>query len=510
MKKLLQLFSLALFISCSATKDKKPQVKADGLVTIKIVQINDVYEIDALNDGLYGGMARVAYIRDSIQKQNPNTYIFMGGDFLNPSLLGNIKVDGKRLQGKQMVDVMNAMDFDLVTFGNHEFDLKEEDLQDRLDESKFDWVSGNSRQVTASGLQPFYAYRESGKVPVYDYMVYDVEDADGDTMRFGVIGVNIDSNPKDYVHYADVYDEAERTYNLAIQESDFVVGLTHVAIDQDEKIAQLLPDLPLIMGGHEHYNMLVKEGNTIITKADANAKTLYVHTLTYNTKNKNITLDSELVPVTNKVGSNPKVQQIVDTWSELLEENLKEIVSNPNEVIYNATTPWDGTDESSRSKQTNLGEIITKAMVDVYKDDVKAAIVNGGSIRIDDALSGVITSKDIFRILLFGGEVVKVELKGRLLSDVLEFGNQADGTGAYLQRHNFSKNSKGDWLIDGGKIMPSETYTVAMTDFLLLGLDIPFLTADHKDIVSVYRPSDTETAKDIRAVVIDYVKSLSQ
>src|SRR5690554_7221883 len=114
MRKLLLLFSLALFVNCSAIKDQKSQTKADGLVTIKIVQVNDVYEIDALNDGLYGGMARVAYIRDSIQKQNPNTYLFMGGDFLNPSLLGNIKVDGKRLQGKQMVDVMNAMDFDLV------------------------------------------------------------------------------------------------------------------------------------------------------------------------------------------------------------------------------------------------------------------------------------------------------------------------------------------------------------------------------------------------------------
>lgn len=508
MRKLLLLFSLALFVNCSATKDQKSQTKADGLVTIKIVQVNDVYEIDALNDGLYGGMARVAYIRDSIQKQNPNTYLFMGGDFLNPSLLGNIKVDGKRLQGKQMVDVMNAMDFDLVTFGNHEFDLKEDDLQARLNESQFDWVSANSRQVTPNGLQPFYSYRESGKVPVYDYIVYEVEDADGDKMKFGVIGVNIDSNPKDYVHYADVYEEAERTYNLAKDASDFVVGLTHVALDQDQKIAQLLPELPLIMGGHEHYNMLVKEGNTMIAKADANAKTVYVHTLTYNTKSKNLTLDSELVYVTDKTGSNPKVQKIVDEWSVLLEENLKEIVDNPNEVIYNAITPWDGTDESSRSKQTNLGEIITKAMVHIYKDDVNAAIVNGGSIRIDDALNGLITSKDIFRILLFGGEVVKVDLRGRLLSDVLNFGNQATGTGAYLQRHNFSKNSGGEWQIAGKNIDPSKTYTIAMTDFLLLGLDIPFLTADHEDIISVYRPKDTETAKDIRAVVIDYLKSL--
>src|SRR5699024_2533025 len=146
--------------------------------------------------------------------------------------------------------------------------------------------------------------------------------------------------------------------------------------------------------------------------------------------------------------------------------------------------PWDGTDESSRSKQTNVGEVITKSMMKMYPETT-GAIVNGGSIRIDDELSGNITSKDIFRILLFGGQVLKVEIKGNLLSDVLDFGEKASGTGAYLQRHNFSKTSEGSWKIGNEKINPEKTYAVAMSDFLLLGLDIPFLTADHKDIVSV-------------------------
>lgn len=49
--------------------------------------------------------------------------LFMAEDFLNPSLLGIIKADGKRVRGKQMVEVMNTMNFDLVAFGNHEFDI---------------------------------------------------------------------------------------------------------------------------------------------------------------------------------------------------------------------------------------------------------------------------------------------------------------------------------------------------------------------------------------------------
>lgn len=506
MKKIIFLLSAVIIAGCSASKVEKAKKQSDQKVTIKIVQINDVYEIDPLNDGEYGGMARVAHVRDSIKKENPNTFIFLAGDFLNPSLLGTIKEGGERIQGKQMVDVMNAMDFDLITFGNHEFDLKEADLQKRLNESQFKWTSANTRHVTDSGLEPFYSIRNSIKIPVSDYEIYEILDADGDKIKFGVFGVTIDSNPKDFVSYADVYEEAKRAYTLAKNESDFVVGLTHVALEQDQKIAQLLPDLPLIMGGHEHYNMLIKEGNTIITKADANAKTLYVHTLTYDLANKNLNLDSELVHITRNTPSNPEVEKVVDKWVAVLNRNLKEIIANPDEVLLDAKIPWDGTDESSRSKQTNVGEVITKSMAFMYPE-TDAAIVNGGSIRVDDELSGIITSKDIFRILLFGGEVLKVEIKGSLLSEVLDFGESATGTGAYLQRYNFSKSTGGTWKIGSENINPSKTYTVAMSDFLLLGLDIPFLTAEHKDIVSVYRPKETETAKDIRKAIIEYLKA---
>src|SRR5690606_1823562 len=145
--------------ACSGTSPTTQiSAKSDGIVTFKIVQINDVYEIDPLKDGEYGGMARVAHIRDSIKKENPNTFLMLAGDFLNPSLLSTIKLDGERIQGKQMVEVMNAMDFDLVTFGNHEFDLSEKHLQERLNESNFEWTSANTRHVTKDGTDFFYSH----------------------------------------------------------------------------------------------------------------------------------------------------------------------------------------------------------------------------------------------------------------------------------------------------------------------------------------------------------------
>ncbi len=87
----------------------------------------------------------------------------------------------------------------------------------------------------------------------------------------------------------------------------------------------------------------------------------------------------------------------MDKWNAVLNDEIQQVVSNPNEVIFLANPPLDGTDSASRGIQTNLGQIITHAMALGFDEPVEAALVNGGSIRIDDMLSGPVTSMDIFR-----------------------------------------------------------------------------------------------------------------
>ncbi len=512
MRKLLLLAVVGYFFSSCEVLQLYPEdpIKGAGAITLKIIQINDVYEIAPLNGGEYGGLARVAHIRDSIKERFPNTFLFLAGDFLNPSLLGTLKVDGERVNGKQMVDVLNAMEIDLVTFGNHEFDLSEKDLQKRLNESNFTWTTANVRHVTEKGLVPFATKWEYSNVPTSDFSTFNAIDADGNKMKFGVFGVTLPSNPQDYVSYGDIYENAVRAYDLAIQKADFVVGLTHVSVDEDKEIAKRLRSLPLIMGGHEHYNMLEKEGRTIIAKADANAKSVYVHTLIYNLRTKYLHINSELVMVTDKIASSAKVERVVSKWTELMDQKLKEVIEKPDEVIYRASSPLDGTDTSNRSKQTNLGEIITSSMAYAYNNKVDGAIVNGGSIRIDDRLVGDITSTDVFRVLPFGGSILKVDLKGSLLKQILEYGKLQSGEGAYLQRYNFSQSENGEWQMEDKIISDNKTYTVAISDFLLKGLDIPFLTSENKGIVKIYTPKENETAADIRKAIIFYLNSLKK
>lgn len=509
MRKFLLLAIAGYFFSSCEILQLYPEdpIKGAGVVTLKFVQINDVYEIAPLNGGEYGGMARVTHIRDSIKKEFPNTYLFMAGDFLNPSLLGTLKVDDERLNGKQMIDVMNYMDFDLVTFGNHEFDLSEKDFQKRLDESKFTWTSANVRHVTEEGVVPFTTKWEFSKVPVSDYRTFTAVDTDGNSLKFGVFSVTTPSNPQPYVYYGDIFENAERAYNIAIEKSDFTVALTHVPINDDIEIARRIKALPLIMGGHEHFNMLERHGRTLITKADANAKTVYVHTLIFNLRTRQLFINSELIPVTDKIASEAKVERVVNKWMALLDESLQKVVDKPDEIIYNPAVPLDGRDKENRSTQTNLGAMITRSMAYVYQDKVDAAIVNSGSIRIDDMLSGQIVSRDIFRILPFGGSVVKIDIKGALLNEVLNYGKQHKGTGAYLQLYKISE-AGGQWLINDKPIKANKTYTIALSDFLMKGLDIPFLTEKNPGVSNLYIPAENEPAADIRKAIIAYLKTL--
>ena len=492
------LFSLFIIVSCS---------KDDGKIDLTFLQLNDVYEIAPIQGGEYGGLARVETVHKELLKENPNTMLFLAGDFLNPSLLGSIKVDGERVRGKQMVEVMNAMNFDLVAFGNHEFDVSQKDLQNRLNESNFPWISANINLKTEKGLTSFYKERNGQKQPIGKTFVKEFSDEDGTTIKVGFVSVCIPSNPKDFVVYDDMYEKISSSYESIKDHVDVVFGLTHATLENDIRIAKLLPNIPLIMGGHEHAHSNNLVGNVQISKADANAKTVYIHKITHDKHTGKTSVSSELKEINSSIKIDKKVGSIVKKWQTILVSKIKNIIRQPNEVIFDAKTPLDGRDTPIRSMQTNLGQVITKAMSFAFEDKVDCALVNGGSIRIDDQLSGPITAVDIFRVLPYGGGVLKVGIKGRLLERVLNYGIEAQGKGAYLQRFNAKKLDK-IWMIKNRPLDKSKTYTVAFSDYLLKGLDIPFLTSNNSGISSVIHPKNKELAFDIRKVVINYLKTL--
>lgn len=504
--KLSLLFFVFSFLSSCSTDDHE--------IKFTFLQMNDVYEIKSFSGGKYGGLDRVETLHQELLKENPNTFMFMAGDFLNPSLLSTIKVDGERISGQHIIEVMNAMKFDLVGFGNHEFDLKEHLLQKRLNESTFNWNSTNALHRVGEEretIEAFYSEKDSVKNEIQRTFTFNLKDKDGTEIKIGFISPCIDSNPKDYVDYGDLYEDSKNAFNVLKPKVDIVFGLTHLDLAQDKMIAEMLPEVPLLMGGHEHNNMYVKVGNSYVAKADANAKTVYVHRITYNTETKETKIVSELVEINESIARDEKITKIIDKWNVFLDDKLKEILSNPNEVIYQAEVPLDGRDAPSRSIQTNLGQIITQAMSAAFDDKVDCSIVNGGSIRIDDELAGDVTGIDIFRVLPFGGSVLKVKLKGDLLEKSLNYGRLKAGKGAYLQRYKADYNKESNkWFIDGKEIKPNKVYTVAISDFLMKGYDIPFLNMENDGVKKVFENKPEDLASDIRKVVIEYMKNNSK
>lgn len=525
--KALRHFSLALFaalflLSCgTGKKTTSTPGKDDGKIDFTILQLNDVYEISPLGDGS-GGLARVAGIRKALLAENPNTFTVLDGDFISPSVIGALKYEGKRIRGRQMVDVLNTLGLDWVVFGNHEFDYDDQaDLQARLDESKFTWLGANVRYKTDAGVQPFFKNRNGAKEPCPDETVVTVKDADGTTVRLGLFGVLIDAGRKPWAQYSDYLEAGRRSYNALKDKSDVVLGITHLAIEDDKKLAAALPEVALILGGHEHENSFNRVGKTVITKADANAKTVYIHHLSYDRKTRKCTVKSELRKVTADLPEEPATAAVVAKWEKIKNEALTTSGFDPNRKVTDLKTPLDCREVILRYGQAPAGKMVTDAMLAAGKTKPDCALLNSGSIRVDDILSGTLTEVDVVRMLPFGGGLTEVEMRGNLLRKTLDMGVQNRGNGGYLQWGHIAPNATNNgWLINGTALDDAKTYRVILPDFLLTGNEqnMSFMKTapsdngkgtTNPDVLSIQKPNaadKTDLRNDIRLALIEFLR----
>jgi len=464
-------------------------------VDITLLHLNDIYEITPVEGGKRGGLARVATLRQQLLSKNPRTYTLLAGDAFSPSALGTAKVNGKPLAGEQMVAVMNAVGFNYATFGNHEFDLSETEFHQRLKESRFHWLSSNVGDAKGKSF-----------TGVPQSQILTVKGDEGAVVRVGLIGLTVDSNSKDYVSYSDPITSAREQVKALKGRVDVIVALTHLALEQDQQLAAAVPEIDLILGGHEHENIQQWRGAdfTPLFKADANARTVYIHNLSYDTESHNLQINSRLQPITDKIPEDPRTAQVVKQWVERGYQGFRASGFVPEQAIATTNVALDGLESSVRNESTNLTALIAQAMLtEVKKADL--AIFNAGSIRIDDYIPpGPITQYDIIRILPFGGKVLAVEMKGSLLKRVLEQGQANRGKGGYLQAANVSlKPNIGTLLIQGQPLDLNRNYRVAINDFLMTGKEkgLEFLNLQQAGVKLI------EEKRDIRFAVIDQLKA---
>ncbi len=511
MKNTLVYFYGSLFLLASCSTYKKLTPTDNGKININYVQVNDVYEIAPLGGGKEGGMARVATIKQKYLRQNPNTFLVMAGDFLSPSVYNSLKYEGKAIRGKQMVEAMNAAGMDLVVFGNHEFDIKEAELQERLNESTFQWISSNSFHNQNGNISPFYKTGPDGKkIPIPATYIQTLKDVDGTVARVGYIGLNIPFTKTDYVSYKDVMTVAKDLYAALKDSVDAVVAITHQLIQDDIKLAEALPGLAVILGGHEHDQRLKKIGKVFITKAMANAKTAFIVQLNINKKRKKLSVDQHVETLNENVAVDNTTNAVVQKWMSIAEKSYASIGFDAKKIVLSTGEPLDGRESEIRSHPTNLSRLIISSL-SAASPTSEVVLVNAGSIRVDDILQMPVTQYDIIRTLPFGGGIREIEMKGSLLTKIVDAGKKNKGIGGYLM---YNEDLSWDetistWKLKGQPIDPQRIYRVAVTDFLLTGgeANLDFLKNGNPEIVKVDDEKSRPAEKaDIRLAIINYLQ----
>lgn len=481
-------------------------VAQPGKDTICILQLNDVYEIGPLDQGRAGGMARVATLVKQ-QESRYQTFVVLAGDFVSPSVIGTTKMDGQRVNGRHMVDILNKTGVDLVTFGNHEFDIPENDLQQRMNESNFTWVSSDVLHKNPDGtVLPFYKTTpDSLALPTY-FLLPSAHQQ----FTIGIVTATIQSNQQSWVVYTDYLQTVKKAVKQVRRKSNIILSLTHLSIDEDKTLLRKQKSIRLIMGGHEHQHHYETIRKSAIAKADANAKTIYRHLIYKDGKKMKIV--SELLQVDTTVQPDATIAAAVKEWEDKAYTSFRAIGLEPHAAVYHTLEPLDGTEASIRFKQTNLGNLIAQSML-AASPQADAALFNSGSIRIDDRLEGVITQLDVIRTLPFGGKLCEVVVSGTLLNQMLTTANGLKGLGGYLQLSTNIRLDGAAWLLNNTAIDPAKNYTIVSLEFLFSGAEkgLPFLKEGAPGIISLKRfdaPGDIHT--DLRLAVVQYLSGLEK
>ena len=471
---------LAASVACHRTV-------AQSSATVTIFHINDVYEIDGIEGGRVGGLSRTATVLRRLERMQPPVLMTLGGDYLSPAAIATAIVDGEPLAGRQMVDVLNRVGLDWAVFGNHEFDVTEAAFRSRLAESRFRVVASNVSDVNG---QPFPGTVRSAIVPM--------KTANRE-VRVGLIGLTMPTTTRSWVRYSPPVDAAREQLDQLKGKVDAVIALTHLTLDGDQELIAQLTGIDVVLGGHEHENWMLRRGPafTPIIKADANVRSAAVVTLTFGRANTRPSVSSRLEVIDDRVEAAPDVQEIVRKWMAVAAGAFRASGFDLERRVAVIGEPLDGRESTVRYQPGKLTDVIAAA-IEHEAGAVDVAIVNGGSVRIDDVMQpGPLSEYDVLRILPYGGRVTRAVLDGALLRSILDIGESNRGNGGYLHVRG-AQRSGSQWMIAGKPLDVSTRYRVAMTDFLLSGgeTNLGFLTRTNPSV------HDVQDLRDVRLALI--------
>ncbi len=449
--------ALVFFLVFTTILRGSAQQKAECTTRVTLLQLNDVYQFAPVDRGTRGGVARVMTLKKEIQKESPHTLFLLAGDTISPS------VESITYKGAQMIEAWNAAGVDYATFGNHEFDFGPSVLLERMKESRFGWVAANVID------------RKTGK-PFGDAETFVIREYDG--VRIGIFGLvlpetKITSRPGPEVEFLNPCEVAKKVVSdIHARGVKVVVALTHLSMAEDKEVARC-SDVDVIIGGHEHTLLQSAAGGAPIFKVTADARELGRIDLNISkTSGELESIDWKVIPVTAEIREDPQFAVVYRKYGGLLSE-----LSRP---VGRTSVPLDARRTENRIRETNVGNLVTDAFRKTTGADV--ALINGGSIRAESIIHpGRLTRRDLLSMLPFKNKVVKLEVTGAVLRDVLEHGVSRSAEdpepGRFPQvaglRFTFdAKRPSGSRVvnvtINGQPLDNKREYTLATIDFLAM------------------------------------------
>jgi 5'-nucleotidase / UDP-sugar diphosphatase len=388
-------------------------------------------------------VAKKASAIKEVRAEKPDALLLDAGDVLTGTLYYN------EFKGQADLEFMNLMGYDVMTFGNHEFDSGSTSeghkvLADFIKKAKFPFVSANIDFSTDSNLSPLFKDEVSNQPE--DGKIYNgiVKEVDGE--KVGIFGLTTEetvslSSPK--VEFEDYIEEAEKAVD-AFEEAgiDKIIALTHIGyddnpdVDNDQELAKRVDGIDIIVGGHSHTKL---EQPVVVEKDEKGAEkdpTVIVQAYQYNDFLG--TLDVEFDDdgkVTGQVGEliaiadkeeDPAVAESLKEYSSKIDEVKNEPTGATTvaELPNPRTSDFEGATVSVRNSETALGNLITDGMLDKAKEfnpNTVIAMQNGGGIRaaID---KGELTVGEVITVLPFGNTLATMELTGAQIIEALEHG----------------------------------------------------------------------------------------
>jgi 2',3'-cyclic-nucleotide 2'-phosphodiesterase (5'-nucleotidase family) len=411
---------------------------------------------DKATGGEVGGLANLAGLAARIEAENAAkgvpTFLLVAGDAFTGTPYSTA------FTGEDEFACLNELRPDAMALGNHEFDYGRARLTELIGTARFPIVAANIRSDDGAGglLVPAFTWLDAGGKKIL-VVGLTTPEAPLTTTPGNTKGLTFEA--------PDV--ALRRVLAEQGKEADVVVALTHIGFENDVVLAQAVPEVDVIIGGHSHTRVDAAEraGSAVIGQAYCYTYYLGRMDLVLGDDGEVALTSYELLPVTPALPADEGVAAIVAGYGKDLGAKLAAVVGHVDARL---------TAGPSRERETNFGDFVADAVRDAAHADV--ALVNGGNLR-GDLGPGDVTLGDVETALPFANEIVVLRLRGAQLREAFDYcAREKVGAGGFLQLAGGAVtlapgvgareiNVGGKPLDDGAE------YAVALPDFLAAGGD---------------------------------------